>query len=98
LPKADILMVTIEIVNQGNVEERNIDIKAILKPATSSKSQKYLQKIISLKPGDRKAVTFNNLLPDSDRGVINLLTLTAGPVPKEQNLYNNTLEYKFKME
>lgn len=98
LPHTDFLMVTIEVENQGNVDEKNVPIRATLTSETNPEVNEYKLELPLIKKGERKAVTFENILITNDRGVVYLLTVEAGPVPGEQYAGNNKLEFKFSLD
>lgn len=98
LPTTDLISVTVEIVNQGNVDEAEVKVKASLKSERQANPRTYQVVLPLLKRGERKAVTFENLLVDSEPGVVNLLTINLVPVPGEKFAGNNVREFKFKLE
>lgn len=98
LPSADSISVTVTVENQGNQIEINVPIVAALKSVDDPKEQRKRIYIPSLSPGKKKEVTFSDLNPNPDSDVVNLLTVTAGPVPKEKFADNNVTEFKFIME
>ncbi len=97
LPRADILMATVEVINQGNVAEKKIKVVATLR-TENQEEQKRKEIIPLLKPKEKKAVTFSNLLPSTSPGIVNRLTIKAEPVPQEKILTNNTKIFRFVME
>lgn len=97
LPNTDSISMTVTVENQGNQVEVNIPVKITLKSETQPKAQEARKTIGSLSPKQKKSVTIVNLKPTTG-DIINLLTVTAGPVPGEKFLENNTLEYKFTVE
>jgi hypothetical protein len=98
LPSADAITATVVIENQGNQLEVNVPVVATLKSVTDPEEQKKRIYIPSLSPGKKKEVTFSGLKPTQETDVANLLTITAGPVPKEKFTGNNASEFKFVME
>ncbi len=98
LPGADTISATVVIENQGNQLETNVQVVAALKSVTDPQEQKKRIYIPSLSPGKKKEITFLGLKPTQDSDVTNLLTVTAGPVPKEKFTGNNVCELKFVME
>jgi hypothetical protein len=98
LPHTDFLMVTIEVENQGNVDEKDVPIRASLTSETNPKVNEYKLELPLIKKGERKAVTFENILISNDRGVVYLLTIEAGPVPGERYAGNNKVEFKFSLD
>ncbi len=98
LPATELIAVTVEIVNQGNVDETEVKVKASLKSERQANPRNYQIVLPILKKGERKAVTFENLLVDNEPEVVNLLTINVVPVPGEKYAGNNTREFKFKLE
>ena len=98
LPSADTISVTVTVENQGNQLEVNVPVIATLKSVTKPAEQKKRVYIPSLSPGQKKSVTISGLKPTQDSDVTNLLSVNAGPVPKEKFTGNNVSEYKFIME
>ncbi len=43
-------------------------------------------------------MTISGLKPTQDSDVVNLLTITAGPVPNEKVASNNVSEFKFILD
>lgn len=97
LPQAATITVTATIENQGNQLEVNIPVTATLKSETQPKPQTKKQSLASLPPGQKKTVKITGLKP-TPGDIINMLSIEAGPVPKESLLDNNVSEYKFTME
>lgn len=95
LPRSNKFTVTAVVENQGNQIEFNLPVIATLKSSEKVKEQKEEIRIVSIEPREKKTVTFSRLKPARGKDVINLLTVTAGPVPKEKNTKNNSTEYKF---
>lgn len=98
LPAADTVSVTVVVENQGNQVEMNVPVIATLKSETEPKEQKKQAYFTSLAPGEKRDLTISGLRPTQDSDVVNLLTVTAGPVPNEKFTDNNVNEYKFIME
>jgi hypothetical protein len=97
LPQAATITVTVTIENQGNQLEVNIPVNATLKSETAPKPQTKKSSIGSLPPGQKKTIKITGLKP-TPGDIINMLSIEAGPVPKESFLDNNIAEYKFTME
>jgi hypothetical protein len=97
LPQAAEITVTITIENQGNQLEVNIPVTATLKSETQPKPQSKKASIGSLPAGQKKTVKITGLKP-TPGDIINMLSVEAGPVPKETWLDNNVSEYKFTMQ
>lgn len=96
LPGMNRLSITVTVHNQGNQIETKVPIKATIKSETQPREQILQAVIDSLAPNEKKSVTIDRLRPTPGQ-VVNLLTVTAGPVPKEKYLGNNVREFKFIM-
>ncbi|MFQ5575218.1 MAG: hypothetical protein ACE5E0_06315 [Terriglobia bacterium] len=96
LPSSSDLRASVVVQNQGNQVEFNVPVVATLKSSEKVKAQKEEIRVLSINPGENKTVTFSKLRP-AQQGVTNLLTVIAGPVPKEKNTKNNSTEFKFMM-
>jgi len=94
LPEADDFVVTVTIENQGNQIENNIPVEVTLKSETDPEGQIKSARVSSLAAGKKEIVTIQGLEPTGG-GVVNLLTVTVGPLPGEKITTNNTREYKF---
>lgn len=97
LPYADKMSATITVENQGNQVEINIPVKVTLKSETQPKAQEIRKTMGSVAPGQKKSITITDLKA-TPGDIMNLLTVSVGPVPNEKFLENNTLEFKFIME
>lgn len=95
LPKTSQLTVTVVVKNQGNQTELSIPVVVTLKSTAETKEQSQEGTITSISPGQKKSVTIKGLKPNTSKNVTNLLTITAGPVPKEKETRNNVKEFKF---
>jgi len=95
LPSSTKFMVTAVVENQGNQIEFNVPVVATLKSSEKVKEQEEEVRVVSIDPGEKKTVTFSKLKPAKGKEIVNLLTVTAGPVPEEKNTKNNSTEYKF---
>lgn len=98
LPATDIMSVTVEVENQGNVDEEDVKVKASLKSEIEPQEKVYEVTIPLIKKGEKRAVTFENLLPTNEPEVINLLTIEVSPVSGERYTENNRREFKFVLE
>ncbi len=98
LPATELIAATVEVVNQGNVDEAEVKVKASLKSERQANPRTYQVVLPLLKKGERKSITFENLLVDNEPGVVNLLTINVIPVPGERYAGNNLREFKFKLE
>ncbi len=87
-------VVVITVENQGNQIENDVPIEAILKSEIELEEQIASARIGSLAPGARETVTIQGLEPTGD-GIVNLLTVTVGPLTGEKLITNNTREFKF---
>jgi len=89
------IAVSIAIENQGNVIEN--DVNVVMRYMTQdniSEEKKYT--INSINPSEQKTVTISGFTAYPGRKCE--LQITAGPVPDEVLLTNNTVKYKFMME
>lgn len=84
----------ITVENQGNQIESNIIVKVRLESESEPVEQIDQQVIEKIKPGEKKAMTFENIATTQE-GLLYLLTVTAGPVVGELDLGNNSAELKF---
>lgn len=98
LPAASKLTVRVVVENQGNQIEFNVPVVGVLKSTAGVEEQRQEIRIISIEPGEKKTVTLTGFKPQAGAEITNLLTVTAGPVPKEKDIADNTIEYKFIME
>jgi len=89
------LTVAIKIENQGNVAEKDVDVILTYKSEDNVADEKRYT-ISSINPSDQKVVTFSGLTAYAGRKCE--LTITAGPVPDEVLMTNNSLTVKFMME
>ncbi|MDO8886817.1 hypothetical protein [Candidatus Oleimmundimicrobium sp.] len=97
LPEVEEFVVVVTVENQGNQIENNLLVEAILKSEIELEGQLKSVKINSLAPGARKTITIRGLKPTGS-GVINLFTVTVGPLVGEKLITNNTREYKFVLK
>jgi len=95
LPRSEEIMVVITVENQGNQDERDIPVVVTLKSEIDPREQRQETKISSLLSGETETSTIGGLKPVA--GVVNLLTVTVGPVPNEKYTRNNVREFKFTM-
>lgn len=89
------ITVAIKIENQGNVTEKDVDVILTYKSEDNIAEEKSYT-ISSIDPSDQKVVTFSGLTAYPGRKCE--LTITAGPVPDEVLMTNNSLTVKFMME
>jgi len=95
IAKGSEITIAIKIENQGNVIENDVDV--IMKYMTQdniSEEEKYV--INSINPSEQKVVTLSGFTAYPGRKCE--LEITAGPVPDEVLMTNNTAKYKFMME
>lgn len=95
IAKGSEITIAIKIENQGNVIENDVDV--VMKYMTQdniSEEEKYV--INSINPSEQKVVTLSGFTAYPGRKCE--LEITAGPVPDEVLMTNNTAKYKFMME
>lgn len=97
LPFTAAVSITVTVENQGNQVEVNVPVEVTLKSETQPTPQKKKKSIGSINPGQKKTITITDLKPTGG-DIINLLTVSAGPVANEKFIDNNVLEYKFTVE
>lgn len=95
MPRSEEILVMITVENQGNQDERDIPVVVTLKSEIDPREQRQETKISSLLSGETETSTIGGLKPVA--GVVNLLTVTVGPVPNEKYTRNNVREFKFTM-
>ncbi|MGM0366410.1 MAG: hypothetical protein ACQEP5_07715 [Actinomycetota bacterium] len=95
LSKGSEISVTISIENQGNVVERDVPVIMTYRTQDSPVEEKNYT-ITSINPGEQKSVTITGFPAYPGRRCE--LEITAGPVPGEVLLTNNTQSYRFMME
>ncbi len=87
--------VTILVENQGNIVEKDVNVLMIYRSQDNPIEEKnYI--ISSINPSEQKAVTISGFPAYPGRKCE--LEITAGPVPNEALLTNNTVIYKFMIE
>jgi hypothetical protein len=87
--------VAIDIQNQGNVVENNvIVVMKYMSEGNVSEEKQYT--ITSINPSEQSMVTISGFTAYPGRKCE--LEITAGPVPDEVLLTNNTVTYRFMME
>ncbi len=97
LPYSQTFTVKVSVQNQGNQEEDNVPVVATLTPDTGGNQQKKTQKITRLKAGETATMVFEDLVPATGTDKTNSLKVTAGPVPNEKKVDNNTQDLTFIM-
>jgi hypothetical protein len=94
LPATQKISIKVTVHNQGNQAEVNLPIKATIK-SEAQPQEKSTQIIIdTIAPGQKQTVELTGLRPTPGK-VVNLLTVTVGPVPNETFVKNNVKEFKF---
>lgn len=94
--KTDVMSVTVEVQNQGEVKETSIVVRLTLRSSISGQKEEMTEEIKELKAGERKPVTFENILPDTSDGAENLIKVFVEPVPQEKYLFNNERTWRFR--
>jgi hypothetical protein len=97
LPNSKTFTVKVSVQNQGNQEEDDVAIVATLDQDPEGTQQKKTQKITRLKAGETATLVFEDLVPATGSEKENILKVTAGPVPYEKKVDNNTMELRFIM-
>lgn len=89
------ITIAITIQNQGNVVEN--DVKVVMEYMTQDNISEEKEFIIeSINPSENKTVSISGFVAYPGRRCE--VKITAGPVPNEVLLTNNTVNYKFMME
>ncbi len=95
IAKGSEITIAIKIENQGNVVENDVDV--VMKYMTQDNVFEEKEYVISsINPSEQKAVTLSGFTAYPGRKCE--LEITAGPVPDEVLMANNTATYKFMME
>lgn len=89
------IAIAIKIENQGNVEEKNVDVLISYKTEDNISDEKSYT-IDTISPSEQKVVTLSGFTAYPGRKCE--VEITAGPVPDEAFMGNNTLIIKFMME
>jgi hypothetical protein len=97
LPYSKTFTVKVSVQNQGNQEEDDVPVVATLDQDPPTTQQKKTQKITRLKPGETATLVFEDIVPGTGSSIVNALKVTAGPVPGEKKVDNNTMELHFIM-
>ncbi|MDD3776459.1 MAG: CARDB domain-containing protein [Actinomycetota bacterium] len=95
LSKGTEISVTILIENQGNIAERDVNVVMTYRAQDNPVEEKTYT-IANINPSEQKAVTITGFPAYPGRKCD--LEVTAGPVPGEAIINNNTASYKFMME
>lgn len=95
LPKTELVDITIEVQNQGEVEESDISIMLTLKTTGDTEPLTFSESIESLKPFEKKPVTFMSIPLNEPAGTLYTASLTVKPVEGEKVISNNILEISF---
>lgn len=85
----DMMAVTVEVQNQGETTETSVPVTLTIRSSKAGEIGAITKSVENLKPGERKPVTFENVLPDTSPDVENTIRVVAGPVPGESYLLNN---------
>jgi len=95
IAKGSEITVAIKIENQGNVVENNVNVvMEYMTQDNISEEEEYV--INSINPSEQKVVKLSGFTAYPGRKCD--LKITAGPVPDEVLMTNNTATYKFMME
>lgn len=94
LPSTVKISAIVTVENQGNQPENRVPVKATLKSETEPKEKVNQVIVDTIAPNERKTIEITNLKPTSG-SIVNLLTITVGPVPNEKLVKNNVKEFKF---
>ncbi len=97
LPYSATFTVKVTVQNQGNQQEDNVPVVVTLEQDPEATPQKKTQKITRLKAGETATLVFEDIKPGTGADIVNTLKVTAGPVPGEKKLDNNTMEIAFIM-
>jgi len=97
LPYSATFTVKVTVQNQGNQEEDNVPVVVTLDQDPEATQQKKTQKITRLKAGETATLVFEDIKPGTGSSTVNTLKVTAGPVPNEKKVDNNTMEIAFIM-
>lgn len=94
--QTDLMSVTVEVENQGEAVEHDLLVELLLKSSISGTIMEATQTIDTIKPGERKPVTFSNLLPDPNPDAEQLIKVVVNPVPEESYIFNNEKYWHFQ--
>lgn len=97
LPYSATFTVKVTVQNQGNQQEDNVPVVVTLDQDPEATQQKKTQKITRLKAGETATLVFEDIKPGTGADIVNTLKVTAGPVPNEKKVDNNTMEMSFIM-
>lgn len=97
LPYSATFTVKVTVQNQGNQQEDNVPVVVTLEQDPEATPQKKTQKITRLKAGETATLVFEDIKPGTGADIVNTLKVTAGPVPGEKKVDNNTMEIAFIM-
>lgn len=95
LARGSEINVAIKVENQGNVVENDVNV-SMEYMTQDNISEKKEYTISSINPSEQKVVTISGFTAYPGRKCT--LEITAGPVPGEALMTNNTVVYKFMME
>ncbi len=94
--KTDVMSVTVEIQNQGEVAETSIVVRLTLRSSIAGQIDETTKVVKRLKPAERKPLTFENILPDTSDNAENIIKIFIEPVPQEKYLFNNERIWRFR--
>ncbi len=94
LPHTEVLTVTVEVMNQGEVEESAVTVTLALRSSAGASSS-FTQTIDRISAGAKRPVTFENVLPDTAPGSRNYLNVEVSMVEGEAFPENNVKELVF---
>lgn len=97
LPYSATFTVKVTVQNQGNQQEDNVPVVVTLTQDPEATQQKKTQKITRMKAGETATLVFEDIKPGTGADIVNTLKVTAGPVPNEGKVDNNTMEMSFIM-
>ncbi|MDP3013548.1 MAG: hypothetical protein Q8M92_04850, partial [Candidatus Subteraquimicrobiales bacterium] len=94
LPKKSKLRVTVTVENQGNQVEVDIPVVGVCLSEDGKFEQRKEAKISLLALKEKKDLTIEFAPPS---GIINTITITAGPIKGETLIKNNSMDFLFIM-
>jgi hypothetical protein len=89
------ISIAVEIENQGNVVEKDVSVIVTYKAEDNILDEKSYT-IVTINPSEQKVVTLSGFTAYPGRKCE--IEITAGPVPDEVFMGNNTLKIKFMMD
>lgn len=97
LPYSTNFTVKVTVENQGNQEEEDIAVVVALTPEEEPPKQET-HKIKRLEAGESTTLVFEKLKPVVGLEKENVVSVKAGPVPKEKKVDNNEKRFRFVMK